>query len=61
MRTTTAENPGMFFKPEVAIAKAALLQSNDDDWKYEVVHCPKGIGFSFIQIRDEDGEIIGKI
>ncbi len=30
-----------------------------DDWIYRPVHDPKGIGYSFIEIYDEDGEFAG--
>ena len=49
------------FAPEVAEVTATKLQSGDEDWKYEVVHCPKGTGFSFINIFDEDGEFVGRV
>ena len=46
--------PQKLMTPTKAEEVAAVLNSTDD-WKYVVVHCPKGTGFSFIEIYDEDG------
>jgi len=32
-----------------------------DDWDYRAVHDPKGTGFSFIAIYDEDGAFVAKM
>lgn len=48
------------FAPEVAERVAAEMNA-DDDWTYEAVHDPKGTGYSFIRIFDEDGEFVGKV
>ncbi len=50
------------FKPAEAERVAAEMQAGDEDgWKYVVKHDPKGIGLSFIEIYDEDGEFVGKV
>lgn len=46
---------------EQAITKAAELKAGDPDWDYRPVHCPKGTGYSFIEIYDEDGILLGKV
>lgn len=48
------------FEPEVAERKAAELQAGDDDgWTYKARH---GNGpFSFVDIYDEDGELVGSL
>jgi len=49
------------FTPEAAEKAAADMQRGDEDWTYVVRHCPKGTGYSFIEIWDECGEMIGKV
>lgn len=49
------------FAPAVAEAKAVELKSGDEDWIYVAVHCPKGTGYSFINIFDECGEFVGRV
>ena len=53
--------PATLFSPEGAEAEAQILQAGDSDWTYEAIHDPKGLGRSFIEVRDEDGELVGKI
>ena len=48
------------FSREAAI-KIAAEMSEDDDWTYTPVHCPKGTGLSFIEVREEDGHLVGKV
>jgi hypothetical protein len=48
------------YAPATAIAVAATLQAGDPDWTYTAVHDPKGTGYSYIVITDEDGEVVGK-
>lgn len=48
------------FTPADAEAKAAELKAGDPDWDYRVVHDPKGTGWSFIEVYDEDGEFVHK-
>lgn len=51
---------GKLMAPEKAERFAAELRAGDEDWSYVVKHCPKGTGFSFIEIYDEDGDFISK-
>tara|TARA_R100000306_G_C4343359_1_gene126382 strand:+ start:602 stop:778 length:177 start_codon:yes stop_codon:yes gene_type:complete len=53
--------PANLYNPEEAEAKAQMLQELDPDWTYEAVHDPKGTGLSFIEVHDEDGELVGKL
>ena len=48
------------YTPAKAEEVAATLNANDPDWTYKVVHDPKGVGYSFIEIYDEAGELAGK-
>ena len=48
------------FNPEEAEIKAAELRDGDPDWSYRVVHDPKGTGYSFIEVYDENGEFVHK-
>ena len=48
--------------PKEAEATADALNSDEfDDWTYKAVHDPKGTGWSFVSIYDEEGEFVGKI
>lgn len=50
------------FAPAKADELAANLNADvEDGFVYTVVHCPKGTGFSFITITDEDGNVVGKL
>ena len=60
MKINIATEPHQLFTPEKAELEAKKLNSTDD-WTYKVVHCPKGTGYSFIEIYDEDGEFISKL
>jgi hypothetical protein len=56
------DHQGNLFQPAKADELAAKMNADkDDDWTYEVVHCPKGTGLSFIKIFDEENEFIGKV
>ena len=62
MLTISNTYPEKLFNKEKAIALAEEMNANeDDDWEYRPVHCPKGTGFSFIEIYDKDGEFVGKL
>jgi len=63
MFKTIINNAGNnLFSPEKAEALAADLNADvEDGFVYTVTHCPKGTGFSFITITDEDGNIVGKL
>jgi hypothetical protein len=55
-------NQTKFFKdPIKAEQVAATMQAEDQDWVYTPMHCPKGTGFSYIQIKDEDGLVVGNV
>ncbi len=40
---------------------AEQIQNDDPDWTYVVVPDPAGSGRAVIEIRDEDGNVVGKI
>lgn len=52
---------GKLFQPAEAERVAKTLEENDQDWSYVVRHDPKGTGYSFVEVYDEDGEFIGKV
>jgi len=52
---TTAQ----LFEPSKAEEIAEELQDEDGEWSYVVQHDPKGTGYSFIRVYDEDGEFVG--
>ena len=56
-----SNRPATLFSPEDAEAQAQILQAGDPDWTYEAIHDPKGTGWSFIEVHDEDGYLIGKM
>jgi hypothetical protein len=47
------------YPPAKAEAIAAALQSGDKEWTYRAIHDPKGTGFSFVNVYDEDGVLVG--
>lgn len=56
------ELPATLMKPEAAEALAKTLNEDDlDAWTYTAVHAPGGKGWSFIEIHDEAGHLVGKI
>ncbi len=57
----TVNTPSMMFDPKKVDEIAAELQAADPDWTYKVKHDPKGIGYSLIQIFDEDGIFISNM
>ena len=48
------------YTPEEAEAIAAEMNATDD-WTYTVNHDPKGTGYSFIEVTDEDGKYITRM
>ena len=48
------------YTKEQAEAIAAEMNATDD-WTYTAVHDPRGTGYSFIEIHDEDGEFVGRM
>ena len=59
----TIHTPAKFYKVPADAEAAAVMAENNDEcgWKYVAVHCPKGTGYSFINVFDEDGELVGKM
>lgn len=47
------------FKPDDADAVARAVRADDPDWEYVVRHDPLGTGWSFVEIYDEDGILVG--
>ena len=60
MKATINTTHQLFIK-EDAISKAAEMKAGDPDWDYVPVHCPKGTGYSFIEVYDEDGEFVERV
>jgi hypothetical protein len=56
----TISTPTTYFTRDKVDAAAAELAKSDPDWEYRVVNDPKGTGYSFIEIYDEDGEFVHK-
>lgn len=60
--TLLSNAPATLFPPERAEEIARDLRAADEDgWTFTAVHEPKGIGASFVEIRDEAGELLGKL
>ena len=55
------QNVKKFFTKENAIKVASDIQADDEDWAYTPVHDPSGKGWSFIEIHDEDGFLVGEV
>lgn len=60
MKLKISDQPYELFSPKKAELKAKEL-NDSDEWTYKVVHCPKGTGYSYIEIYDENGEFISKL
>ena len=59
---TINSGPSQMFSPKEAEATAAILQADETDWTYVVKHDPKGTGWSFIEVRDnEDDHLIAHV
>lgn len=54
-------HPHRLFTKDDSIKVAADMQAGDEDWTYTPVHDPKGTGYSFIEIHDEDGFFVGRV
>lgn len=48
------------FEPEEAERIAKELQLSDPEWTYKVIHDPKGTGWSYIEIFDDEGFFVGE-
>ena len=53
-----ASEPKSLFNADTANRVSAALNADSDDWAYKVHHCPDGLGQSYIEIIDENGEHI---
>jgi hypothetical protein len=49
------------YTPDSADKVAASMRDADPDWTYIVKHDPKGTGYSFVEIYDEDNTFVGKL
>ena len=56
-----SNRPATLLSPDDAEAQARIFQAGDSEWTYEAIHDPKATGWSFIVIRDEDGDLIGRM
>ena len=52
------KNIKAFYTPEEAERIAKILNETDEDWNYIVKHDPKGTGYSFIEVYDEENEFV---
>jgi len=55
------DTTGNLYSVEKANAVAAEMNASDPDWKYTAGHDPKGTGYSFVTIHDDDGNFVGKM
>jgi len=49
------------FTKEKATTTAKMMKENDPEWDYIPVHDPKGTGYSFIEIYDDEKHLLGKV
>jgi hypothetical protein len=62
MNATIRIIPKYYKNPSDAEVAAASAEAGDDcGWKYVAVHCPDGTGFSYINVFDENGDLVGKM
>lgn len=55
------DTTSQFFTREQAERVAAEMNAGDDDWTYRPNHDPRGTGYSFIEVYDENGEFVSKL
>lgn len=55
------KNPPQPMSPAEAEALAQKCQAEDSEWTYRAVHDPLGTGNSFVEVQDEDGNILGRL
>lgn len=60
MKATINTTERLFTKEE-SIKVAAEMKAGDPEWDYRPVHCPKGTGYSFIEVYDEDDNFVAKV
>ena len=54
--------PATLYKPDQAEDLAKILNAGDlSGWRYEAKHDPKGTGYSFIAVYDDDNIYVGKM
>jgi len=49
------------FSPIEVEAFINMMKIGDPEWKYVACHDPKGTGYSFIEIYDENGDFVSKV
>jgi len=54
-------HPTTLFTIEQANDLVIKLNADDEEWTYVAKHDPTGRGFSFIEITDEDGFVLGNL
>ncbi len=50
--------PKTLYAPDLAESIAREL-NEDNDWLFVVMHDPKGTGYSYIAVYDEDNKLVG--
>jgi len=55
----TIITPAKLMTPETAVKYAERLKASDPEWTFLVKHDPKGTGFSFVEVYDEQNEFVG--
>ena len=58
MTPTINRTPRLFAPAEAERIATALQAGEEDGWSYTADHDPKGTGYSRVEIRDEDGELV---
>jgi len=51
----------LYTKEQADDTAAMLNDTMDDGWEYTAIHDPAGTGYSFIEVRDEEGKFVGKM
>jgi hypothetical protein len=60
--SATINHPATLLTAARADALAAHLNADaDDEWTYTAIHDPKGDGFSFVEVTDENGVTLGRL
>ena len=57
----TLDTTHTLYTPERANQVVSDMAKSDPDWSYKAIHDPKGTGHSFIEIRDENDDLVGRL
>jgi hypothetical protein len=58
---TIISDESTFLTRDQANELVIILQSDDPEWSYRAIHDPSAEGMSFVEVLDEDNELLGTL